>query len=138
MSHSQINHPSLSERVLHAIRRMREAWELNSLTCDQVEALARDAGISSHDLRDAVMAGDDAFKRYLAMMDQHGVSADNRINLADPMMRDVVRVCQNCANKNHCDDELEAGTAGAHAGQFCPNAPIFSHLAERMNSLFHR
>ena len=133
MSNSHINHPSFSERVLLAIRAMREAWELNQLTCDQIDSLARDAGISSHDLRDAVMAGDDAFKRYLSMMDQHGIQNDQRINMADPVMRDVVRVCQNCLNKDHCDDEIEAGTAAEHAGQFCPNAPIFSHLANRLN-----
>ncbi len=133
MSQSPSHHPSFSERVLHAIRSLREAWELNQLTCDQIDALARDAGMSSHDLRDAVMSGDDAFKRYLAMMDQHGIGPENHINMADPVMRDVVRVCQKCMNKSHCDDELDAGTAGAHAGQFCPNAPIFSHLAERFN-----
>ena len=94
MSNSHINHPSFSERVLLAIRAMREAWELNQLTCDQIDSLARDAGISSHDLRDAVMAGDDAFKRYLSMMDQHGIQNDQRINMADPVMRDVVRVGQ--------------------------------------------
>ena len=133
MSNSHINHPTLSERVMQAIRAMREAWEMNNLTCEQIDSLARDAGISSHDLRDAVMAGDDVFKRYLAMMDQHGIAPDHRINMADPLMRDVVRVCQNCQNKSHCDDELEAGTAGAHAGQFCPNAPVFSHLSNRLN-----
>ena len=133
MGNSHIHHPSFSERILLAIRTMREAWELNQLTCDQIESLARDAGIPTHDLRDAVMAGDDAFKRYLAMMDQHGITSDKHLSMADPMMRDVVRVCQNCLNKNHCDDELAAGTAAVNAGQFCANAPIFSYLADRMN-----
>lgn len=127
------NTPTLSERVMLAIRTMREAWELNNLTREQIDALARDAGMNSHDLRDAVMAGDDAFKRYLAMMDQYGISTDHRINMADPLMRDVVRVCQNCQNKNHCDDELASGTAAEHAGQFCLNAPVFSHIANRVN-----
>jgi Family of unknown function (DUF6455) len=133
MGHSQITHPRLSDRILLAIRTMREAWELNQLTTEQIDALARDAGVTTRDLRDAVMAGDDAFKRYLAMMDQHGINTDHRISMADPMMRDVVRVCQNCLNKTHCDEELAAGTGAAHAGQFCPNAPVFSHLAERIN-----
>ena len=133
MSQSQMSQPRFSERLLLAIRTMREAWALNQLTGDQIDSLARDVGISSYDLRDAVMAGDDAFKRYLAMMDQHGIHGDQRINMADPMMRDVVRVCQNCLNKNHCDDEIAAGTAAEHAGQICPNAPIFSHMVNRMN-----
>lgn len=128
------NPTCLSERILLAIRAMREAWELNQLTGDQIDALARDAGISSHDLRDAVMAGDDVFKRYLAMMDQFDIKTDQRINMADPIMRDVIRVCKNCLNKNHCDDEIQSGTAAQHAGQFCANAPVFSHLANRLRS----
>ena len=132
MGHMPVHQPRLSERILMAIRAMREAWELNQLTGEQIDALARDAGISSHDLRDAVMAGDDVFKRYLAMMDQFDVKNDQRINMADPIMRDVIRVCKNCLNKDHCDAEIETGTAAQHAGQFCANAPVFSHLANRL------
>jgi len=51
------------------------------------------------------------------------------------LMRDVERVCSRCRSTGRCRRELDAGTAAAHAHEYCPNAGTFDDLIDHATSL---
>jgi hypothetical protein len=46
------------------------------------------------------------------------------------VLRDAEITCERCRSKRRCFRELEAGTAAAHADQFCPNADLLAIFAD--------
>ena len=43
-------------------------------------------------------------------------------------MRQIEMICSGCDSKERCGHELDAGTAVAHAAEFCPNALVLAAL----------
>ena len=104
------------------LRHRQEHAEL--CNCDDAEfaLIAQDLGVSKGDLDDLIRRGPHAADELPKMMKALNLSPDD-IRRAQPLvMRDLERVCSQCAHKNRCDSELVAGTAAERHEEFCNNA----------------
>jgi len=45
-------------------------------------------------------------------------------------MREIETMCSRCDSNERCGHELDAGTAVAHAAEFCPNALVMAALSK--------
>jgi len=59
-------------------------------------------------------------------LDHRDVAPDDRA-----AMREIEIMCSRCQNTRQCRHELDAGTARAHATEFCANAEAMQSLAKR-------
>jgi hypothetical protein len=89
---------------------------------DEVANIAHDLNIPQAELREIASKGpgsaDKLQQMLLALKVDPAALAKN-----DPgVMRDLQRLCVNCAHKQQCAHELDVGTAAAHFHEFCPNA----------------
>lgn len=136
----QSNFPTV-ELVLSSIAdwvsRYRDAIghpnELRYCSPEAVSQIAKDLGVSAAELRDLASKGPhaaDLLQKMLVALD-----VDPKIIAEkDPLvMRDLQRLCINCADKKLCIRELEKGTAAAHFHAFCPNAFTLDALFEEQH-----
>jgi hypothetical protein len=126
---AQTGESGFRTKLREIFNRYQEQWELRGLGHDQMEAIARDTGIDVHDIYDAILDGSENGKQYLSMMQQYGISTRQAGGVSSPLMRDIIRVCAHCSSKSYCDNALAIGHAVHEADKFCPNAPVFDHLA---------
>lgn len=92
--------------------------------CDGAEVMriADDLGVSSSELRDIASKGPGGADLLRRMLDALHVDPNEIINANPGVMRDLQRLCANCADKKRCAHELDDGTAAEHFHEFCPNA----------------
>jgi hypothetical protein len=64
------------------------------------------------------------------MMQLFGIDREELQRDYPKVLRDANMTCLYCKSKRRCLRELEAGTAIAHAEQFCPNADLFAIFAD--------
>ena len=99
------------------------------LLANEVQRVARDAGVSVGDLR--VLAGKwpeaaDLANRRMATL---GLDAAQLGETQPAVMRDVQRVCSLCANKRVCEHDLDRNSANAAWRDYCPNAGTLAALS---------
>ncbi|MFI4961664.1 MAG: hypothetical protein ACHP82_09465, partial [Hyphomicrobiales bacterium] len=72
--------------------------------CDknEIARIARDVGLSPHDLREMAALGPDAAKQLLDRMDALHLDADALAKSDPTTMRDLQRLCSNCVSKKRC------------------------------------
>jgi hypothetical protein len=91
--------------------------------CDSYEVarMARDVGVSPHDLRRMVKLGPDAAKLLLSRMDTLNLNGDALSRSKPGVMRDLQRLCSTCANKKRCKRNLAHDPKNPFWRQYCPN-----------------
>lgn len=136
----QSSYPTV-DLVLNAIagwvNRYRDAIghanEFGQCGPEEVSQIAKDLGVSANELRGLASKGPhaaDLLQKMLVALDVD----PQVIARKDPLvMRDLQRLCINCADKKLCARELAKGTAAAHFHEFCPNAFTLDALFEQQH-----
>jgi hypothetical protein len=94
--------------------------DLDSLDRSDLEAIAKDVGVSVADLREL-----DRSDTELLLPDMLAALDIDRKALANAqpiLFRDLQRVCAMCGSKKRCAQALADGEAAATYERFCPNA----------------
>lgn len=108
--------------------RMRMADEVAYLSCGDIAELAHDIGVTEADLREVLPRAADNSPLMDAMIRAHGLDPEKVAALSATLMRDLELTCTRCGKVGRCRQELAAGTAAEHCGEFCGNADTFAAL----------
>ena len=133
MSHLEpaLANPGLLGRVLDWLRaRCGAGDELAAMSREEIRDLASDLSLSESDLVALSASLNDNTALMEGMMRARGFEPDRLRQSFGPLMRDVERVCSRCRSTGRCRRELDAGTAAAHAHEYCPNARTFDDLVD--------
>jgi hypothetical protein len=133
MSQSEqvLANPGLLSRVLDWVRaRCGAGDELASMSREEIRDLASDLSLSEGDLVALSASLNDNTALMEGMMRARGFDPASVRQSFGTLMRDVERVCSRCRSTGRCRRELDAGTAAAHAHEYCPNAGTFDDLIE--------
>jgi len=103
--------------------------ELNAMSRGDLQFLATDLGISEADLMDIAPRIADHSELMDEMMEARGLDPDAVRHGFNALLRDMELSCARCGKVRTCRRELAAGTAGAHAHEFCVNAGTMDELA---------
>jgi transposase-like protein len=106
-------------RKCKLIRQCRQ--QLDECDSYEVARIARDVGVSPHDLRRMVKLGPDATKLLLSRMDALHLNGDALARSEPDVMRDLQRLCSTCANKKRCKRNLAHDSKNPVWRQYCPN-----------------
>jgi hypothetical protein len=102
--------------------------ELNCCGADEVAHLARDVGVSADELR--TLAGrwpdnENLLERRLAA---NGLNVE-QIRQSEPhVLRDLQRVCGQCADRSHCAHDLDTNDRDRAWRDYCPNTATLDAL----------
>jgi hypothetical protein len=102
---------------------------------DELRGLASDLSLSEGDLAALSTTLNDNTALMEGMMRARGFDPSQVRRSFGTLMRDVERVCSLCRATGRCRRELDAGTAAAHAHEYCPNAATFDDLTDHATSL---
>ena len=104
-------------------RKMIRQCRQNLDECDNYEVarIARDVGVSPHDLRRMVKLGPDAAKLLLGRMNALHLNGDALSRSNSGVMRDLQRLCSTCASKKRCRRDLARDPENPFWRQYCPN-----------------
>jgi Family of unknown function (DUF6455) len=133
MSHSEpaLANPGLLGRVLDWVRAKCGAGDdLTAMSREEIRDLASDLSLSEGDLVALSATLKDNTALMEGMMRARGFEPDQLRRSFGTLMRDVERVCSRCHSTGRCRRELDAGTAAAHAHEYCPNAGTFDDLID--------
>ena len=132
MSHSEpaLSNPGLLGRVLDWLRAHCAGDELGTMSPDEIRDLASDLSLAEGDLRALSASINDNTVLMEGMLRARGFEPEQVRRSFGTLMRDVERVCSRCRSTGRCRRELDAGTAAAHAHEYCPNAGTLDDLAE--------
>ena len=103
--------------------------------CDSYEIarIAKDVGLSPSELRQMAKLGPDATKLLLDRMAAQHLDAQ-AIDISDPStMRDLQRLCSNCAAKKRCQRDLIADRDDPVWRQYCPNSGTLGALEAQVS-----
>jgi hypothetical protein len=137
MSHAEpaLANPGLLGRVLDWVRaRCGTGDELAAMSREEIRDLASDLSLSESDLVALSTSMADNTVLMEGMMRARGFDPEQLRQSFGTLLRDVERVCSRCRATGRCRRELDAGTAAAHAHEFCPNAGTFDDLVEYATS----
>lgn len=123
---------SIFNSIIAALRGWARGRQLNpSLDeCDSYEIarMARDAGLSSGDLRRMSKLKPDAAKLLLERMAALHLNPET-VAKSDPgTMLDLQRLCSNCASKRRCQRDFVRNLDDLVWRQYCPNAGTLDAL----------
>jgi len=121
---------NLGNNVREWRKRWADAWELESLGQEQREALARDLGVPPDLLPALVARGPDAAAELPRLMQALALDADEVRKIHAALMRDMSLTCSGCTAAVRCRDDLHAGRATDHFGEYCPNAEALRELRD--------
>jgi uncharacterized protein YjiS (DUF1127 family) len=123
--------PNLADREHSAstdglLARWRAWWrrinELGNLDRVEVEQMARDLGMSAHELESLAAKGPDAADLLYQRMGALGVSRADVERTAHSLMRDLEKTCACCNDKAACRKDLAARPDDPAWKDYCPNA----------------
>jgi hypothetical protein len=111
--------------------KMRESRQrLDQCDAHEVARIARDVGLSSHELQDMVKRGPDAAKLLLRRMAALHLSPDVVTKSEPAVMRDLQRLCSMCASKKRCQRALASNPDDPVWRRYCPNVGTLVALQE--------
>lgn len=110
------------------LRRRREMRELREMNSGDYARIARDLSVSPTELDSLVGSGPHASDELPKLLETLGIDEAKLARIQPVLQRDMLRVCAACRKKTLCDHELEAGTAGLHFREYCPNADTIDEL----------
>jgi hypothetical protein len=122
-------HPGLLGRVLESEQaHMVPQTDLSTLTREDLRHIAGELALAESALLSLSVAGRDNTVLMDRMMRARGLDPEQTRQALSMALRDTERVCSQCENIRRCRRELDAGTAAAHCGAYCPNAATFDDL----------
>lgn len=116
------------------LKHRRELKEMREMDAANFGRIASELRMSSGDLEALVRAGPHAADELPKMLKALGVDQETLVRTEPLVLRDMERVCALCNHKHECDRDLAAGTAAAHYGEYCNNAPTIDGLGPRATS----
>ena len=123
---------SVSAAVGDWVRKRRQIRQFSQRLdqCDshEIANIARDAGLSSNDLRRMAKLAPDAAKLLLQRMTMLHLDAEAVTRSEPATMRDMQRLCSMCASKRQCRFDLLLIPDDAKWRQYCPNADTLDAL----------
>ena len=90
---------------------------------------AGDIGLGDSELAEAMGKGDERNELLNRMLRARRLDRNEIASREPAAMREMEDVCARCWNTIHCRNELDNGTAVAHAAEFCPNALVIAALS---------
>ncbi len=105
-----------------------ESDMLASLSDAEIEALAEDCGMSSHQLLALVQAGPHAADEMPAMMRALNIDPAEVEYRMRRVFRDMQITCAQCQSKETCQQHLRQGKAGQTFVEYCGNADTLNAL----------
>ena len=129
------SNPTLLGRVLAWVRvRIGAADELAMMSREDLREMASDLALGETDLMTLSTSLHDNTALMERTIRARGFEPEQLRQSFGLLMRDVELVCTRCHSTGRCLRELKAGTAVAHAREFCPNAATFDDLLEHATS----
>lgn len=98
------------------------------------DGIAQDVGVPVSALATIATAGGRTLDLHERMMAGFGLTRQALPSTELATLRKTGVACCACKSKIRCRCELAMGTARVHADKFCPNAAVFSTLAQRWAS----
>jgi hypothetical protein len=95
--------------------------ELDACGDSEVAHLAHDLGVSASELRTLAGRWPDSADLLRRRMDALGVDATQVGRLEPEVMRDLQRVCGQCADEKRCEHDLRRDAGDASWRTYCPN-----------------
>jgi hypothetical protein len=112
------------------LKHRRELKEMREMDAASFGQIASDLRISSADLEALVRQGPHAADELPKMLRALGIDQAGLARTETLVLRDMERVCSLCNHKRRCGHELAAGSAAAHYGEYCANAPTIDGLGK--------
>ena len=109
-------------------KRRQTHQPLDACSSDEVARMAHDIGVTEHDLRQIATFGPDAAKLVTERLEALHLDADALAAEQPATMRDLQRLCSNCASKKRCQRDLAHDPSDVVWQQYCPNAHTLSLL----------
>ena len=97
----------------------------------EVARIARDAGLSSHELRCVAQLSHDAAQLLPRRMHALNLDADTVSETDMYVMRDMQRLCSTCDVKRQCERDLIVRPDNSVWRQYCPNECTLMELQSR-------
>jgi hypothetical protein len=114
--------------------------ELEACGADEVAHLARDVGVGASELRTIAAKWPDNSGLLSRRIAEIGLDASQIIRTEPQVMRDLQRVCTQCADHRRCDSDLNRDDKGREWREYCPNVQTLDALRseERDRRLMRR
>ena len=97
----------------------------------EVACIARDAGLTSHELRHMTQLSPDAAELLSRRMGVLNLDADTVAETDMNLMRDMQRLCSTCGVKKQCERDLIVRPESPVWRQYCPNECTLLELQSR-------
>jgi hypothetical protein len=126
-----------TERGANGFLRQVLAWwrllasqesEFAALDSAEIEHIARDFGLSRHELVTLSQKGAGGAELLHAMMRANQLSFERLREAYPDVARDLEIHCSLCREKRRCRREIDSGAAPRRFEDFCPNASTFVEL----------
>ena len=111
------------------IRQCRQ--RLDACDSNEIARIARDVGLSPHDLRHLADLGPDAAKRLFERMAVLHLDADALAKSEPTTLRDLQRLCSECVSKKQCQRDLLLAPNDPAWRHYCPNADTLDALQSK-------
>lgn len=114
--------------------------ELEACGADEVAHLARDVGVGALELRTIAAKWPDNVGLLSRRIAEIGLDSGRITNSEPWVMRDLQRVCTQCAENWRCASDLDRNGKDRKWREYCPNAPTLDALRseERDRRLMRR
>jgi len=119
---------SLAEIVRRWQLTRMHSHELEALGFEEVEAIARDIGVSDELLKSLAARGPGAGVELSKLMQALSLDATEVARKDAALMRDMSIACSGCQEVGYCRRDLEEGTASSNFTQYCPNGDTLREL----------
>jgi uncharacterized protein YjiS (DUF1127 family) len=124
------------ETALGTIARWWRGWmarrsavaELDSFDTRDVTQLAHDVGVSPSDLRTLAGRWPDSADLLRRRMAAVGLDEQEIVRSAPQVLRDLDRVCSECADKSRCRHDLDDNGGNPAWRDYCPNVSTLDAL----------
>src|ERR1019366_5851192 len=108
---------------LHNRKLFRQCRQrLDAFDKNEIARIARDVGLSSHDLREMTGVGPRPAERVGGGMEAVYLHADALAKSEPSTMRDLQRLCSSCVSKKRCQRDLLLVPDDPMWRHYCPNA----------------
>ena len=114
--------------IIDVIRRWRERWELEHVVPEELDRMLEECGLTLTDLATCVDGGEHVDRLLPAMLELHGLHADEIRRELGHLFQDLQRVCGGCQEAHQCKHLFAEGASLDSLTAICPNAATMAGL----------